>query len=534
MAIVETKINRWDGGMVNDPRNPRENTCRVVTNFDVTSSPYKMTPYRQSENGHTSQTNHRIQNFAIARRSGNLNYLWGLGTASSVSNLATIYFKNLNDANDLAGQTWNGGANNNAQSVGSATDFNFFVFYKKTGLIYGARDGTNIWAFDPTSVALFQDSHFALTYTTIAQGVVHSRDDILYVPYDNKIAMNNNGSWTAEALILPSNLFITSIAEFGDYLAIAAAPLANTDNPSTINPATANSSVENSKVFLWDRRSDTVTLRETVDWGEGTLKVLEEVNGYLVGISISRGIHRFKDKISFRYYANAPGSQLPVKAFQFEEFVASAIGAGGTSQVSTLPIAKQKINNRLYFMMFTSIDNDSTIPTRREGVWSVGVIPGIGFNIVHERTPNNDTFLVSPTLHSFFFVGDYLFISYTSNATIAMTKTDDQSVFATSIYESKRFNTGDSSQYKDLLEATVATEYMPTAGQVVLKYRTDQNTAYTTIFTNTTDNSISRSAITGLPKEYKEIQFRIESTGGAEITALIFKESLKGRKYNTA
>ena len=68
---------------------------------------------------------------------------------------------------------------------------------------------------------------------------------------------------------------------------------------------------------------------------------------------------------------------------------------------------------------------------------------------------------------------------------------------------------------------------------MVLQYATDEDIttgSFTTIFTNTTDNSISQSNVDSLPKEYKEIQFRIESTGNAEITGLTFKEEVTGKR----
>ena len=69
---------------------------------------------------------------------------------------------------------------------------------------------------------------------------------------------------------------------------------------------------------------------------------------------------------------------------------------------------------------------------------------------------------------------------------------------------------------------------MASGATLVLKYRKDEETSWTQIYSDGTDNSISHSAINiessgdNLP-EYKEIQFRIESTGGAEITGLKFK-----------
>jgi len=82
------------------------------------------------------------------------------------------------------------------------------------------------------------------------------------------------------------------------------------------------------------------------------------------------------------------------------------------------------------------------------------------------------------------------------------------------------------------------TEALPTNGQIVLKYRKDKDLvdgAWTTIFTEATDDSIEFDAINisgaTLP-EYKEIQFRIESTGGAVITGLKWKaEIIDKQKY---
>ena len=68
--FFETKINKWDGGIVNDPRDPQENVCRVVSNFDILTNPYKMIPYRDSEDGDSGASTSKKQNFCIALRAG--------------------------------------------------------------------------------------------------------------------------------------------------------------------------------------------------------------------------------------------------------------------------------------------------------------------------------------------------------------------------------------------------------------------------------------------------------------------------------
>ena len=182
----------------------------------------------------------------------------------------------------------------NNQSTNTFSWFELFVFYKKTGLIYGGRGtsataGSAIWAYDPTGAATFAESALTVSFTSLAQGLVHSKDDILYIPYDNKIAKNDNGSWTAVALTLPSHLKITSIAEYGNYLAIACAPL---------------SGVGESIVYLWNRDETTTVLSQSIPWGEGNLTILEEIEGYLIGVSyVGTSSLNFEQKAVFKYYA---------------------------------------------------------------------------------------------------------------------------------------------------------------------------------------------------------------------------------------
>jgi len=130
-------------------------------------------------------------------------------------------------------------------------------------------------------------------------------------------------------------------------------------------------------------------------------------------------------------------------------------------------------------------------------------------------------------INSFGAAGDYFFVNHSADGSIS--KTDDSNNFTeTSIYDTQIFNNGDSSETKKLIGATVFTAPLPTAGSVILAYRIDEEASYTTIFTYNTDNGISHSAINiesngnNLP-QWKEIQFRISSTGGAEITGIKFK-----------
>lgn len=507
--LVETIIDRFDGGISNDPRDPRENVCQMVGNFDINTNPRKMTPYISSESGDSSASTSKKRNFTIALRTGTTHSLYALGVQSA-NTRAEILYKNLTISgatDDLNDFTW-ANTGNHQSSTGTSTAFDLFVYYRKTGRIYGARDGTHIWSYDPSGSVAFNDTEFALTYTNIAQGLVHSLDDILYIPYDNKIARNDNGSWTDAALTLPVFYRITAIAEFGRFLAIAAKNIAG---------------VGNSRVLLWDRQSTTNFLYESIDFGEGQLELIEELDGLLIGISTKiapsgTNLALNNNRIIFRSYSPAGITKI------------LEINSGANAPSLALIGGRQKRDNRIHFLLSITING-----AVRGGVWSFGRGLSGNFNLVQERTYSNDLGASGIDLYNFIYAGDFLFISYVSGGAFAMSKTNDDTsdYSAKSIWESRKFNTGGSSFKKDLKGISIMHEPLDSDGQIVVQYKKDEETSYTTILTNSTDNSISKSAINiessgaALPKDYKEISFRIESTGGAEITGLSFMEDIK-------
>jgi hypothetical protein len=81
--------------------------------------------------------------------------------------------------------------------------------------------------------------------------------------------------------------------------------------------------------------------------------------------------------------------------------------------------------------------------------------------------------------------------------------------------------------HKQLMSVAVTYESLDADEQVVLKYKVDDG-SYVTVFTEATDGVI----VTEMPKatdEFtagREYQFRIESTGGAEITGLYYTYEL--------
>lgn len=488
--IVPFSMRDFSGGNSTIVRSVSSSYAQNVTNFDIYSDPHRLGPVNDLEDGDSGASTSQKKAFCVAYWTPTTAWrLFGLGVVSG-SAKAEILMKTINTggSTDLDDNAWETPANN--ASASGTTSFNLFVYYKKTGKIYGAKAGTTIWAFTPDGSTAFGDTERSLAYTNIAQGLV--KNNILWVPYDNKIAKNNNGTWTDVALTLPDDCYITSICEWGDFLAIAAAPL---------NPAGS------SRVYIWDMDSTLTAMPQTVDWGTGVLKVLDNVSGVLVGVTLDTGSQKLEDKVVFRYLS---GSQANI----FRKLSA-------TANTCTLPISKQVVNGRLYFLLSGTFNG-----TARSGLWSIGKTDVGNYAISQERTVDNSGTTTNIVLFGFHIVGDYTFISYTDNSTYKLNKTNDQASYtSTALYESIKLDMGDPDATKKLLGVTVMTEPLPAAGSYTLKYRKDEETSWTTIFTHDTNDSISHDAVniesTGVTlPEFKEIQFRIESTGGAAIIGL--------------
>ena len=492
--------------MANDIRTDDITKFAASKNFDALSFPSRLVPYRSYEAG----------NDTVARKMGNFLYasgkLFGLGEQTSPLRPQIFYKDTFTDG------TWSTTANNVVLTTPPSFLYDTFVQYK--GFIFGFILNTSIWKYDITGAAAMvtADGTVGSTITSTANGVVHSKDDILYMAFNNVIVSKNGagGAWNVAALTLPTKYTITSLCEYGNYLAIACK---DTDVLS-----------QSSRVFLWDRDSSVATLAESIDWGLGTLQVLEELEGRLIGISLIKretsGGLVFNSILSFKYYAGAQG------AIEFARIDGSRDAS--ISPLSSLGVQKQKANNRIYFAVVLTMNEGSG---SKEGVWSVGRSgQDRPYAITVEHQSSDGT--VPTAIDGFFLAGSYVFIAYSNTGSLSgnISKSNDAATFSNnSQYESLIFDGGDPSQTKKLIGVTVMTAPMPAAGSVALGYAIDSTigttTTFTNIFTNTTDNDISHSAINiessgaTLP-EFKEVQFQIISTGGAVVTGLSFEYEL--------
>lgn len=490
--IITTIQNRFDGGMVNSLLGARENECATMLHFDATTDPHILRPLKSTTSNITGQVG--VGQLLV----GADGLFYGLGTISSNG---TIYKKATyaGDWAELGSGTSRSGA---GVEYSLFVEYRNYFFYWKAGFL-GKYDRVGVASSDPTFVTL--------SWSTVrTNGIIHPKDDILYIPYDNKIGKLNTaagatpvtGDWTAAALTLPVNLVITAIAPYGNYLAIACAPLNGSPTQGSI-------------IYLWDRDSSLATLSENINWGNNIIRVLNNLNGVLIGISDmgTTSESLYESKLQIKGWNGG---------FVFEKEFISKSETSASASVTIYPRVNFIYDNKMYF----SADVQSAEP-RKRGLWTIKQ-NRFGAHIVSvERvgtTSNSDTVAVLAAA----IIGDRMLTVYTSAGTIDITTSTASAAYGTSTCVTRIFNDGDSSSIKKLIGITVmSTPLISTAG-IDVYYRKDEETAWTLIFSHTVDNSISYSAINiessgaTLP-QFKEIQFQIKASGGAEITGWKFK-----------
>lgn len=490
---VELKINNFSGGVSDDPRASSASQFIIAKHFDIFSNPNRLTPYRSFEtdtndgSSSTGMKQYFLKDFLYASASPKL---YALGQNSS--GYTQIFYKE-----DATTGNWITPGSSQGNGI---VQNGCLVEYKD--YIWGFQGTTQVfkWGTLSGTPSITNTAGTVGTISSVAQGVI-AKDDNLYLPYNNKLARVTSGGTVNDAVLtLPTNLKITSICNFGNYLAIGCAPVASYNGSS--------------KVFLWNLTSDDV--QESIDWGEGDLRVLENIEGMLVGITD-------------RYLNNTAGAGRGSMIIQGytggypqvlkEVFTTALTGI-------TMPISKAVKNNRVFFAakIFTS-DTDYN-----EGIWSFGrknanYPYALSLDYIDENVSTSG-------IQTFGSAANYFFIAHSADGSVD--KINDSAVYTfSSIYETQIFNFGDIDTDKRLDAVKVSFRKMASGESITVKYKVDGATSWTTIGTFDTDDALShtflREETAGVDfKSGREFRFQITSTGGAEITGF----SAKATFYN--
>jgi hypothetical protein len=338
------------------------------------------------------------------------------------------------------------------------------------------------------------------SYWTNEMGVkpfVHPADDILYIARQRYLAKVNNTTFTdITSVVIPSTQFITSLTDYDSDIAIATAPMFEGGK---------------SRVFIWNRDTSTSTFRSNIDWGEGSLLILENIGGTLIGVSTSEASYSPQTS-----YTTTKTKKITIRVLSGGQAV--VIKELTVPSTFTLKNFKARSSDRFYF----GGDNGDALYVVRKN--ADGTI-----TVSKDRFVNNGS--AYTTLRGIAIYGDYLFTMfdtagqsgnvYRTKVTSSYTNT---SIWETNINPSMALD--DRVKLKSLKTVSVSTSPMPANGQITVKYSVDGG-AYENILTETTDSKITTptgSDANGAPfKDGIEYQFKVESTGGAEVTELRYE-----------
>jgi len=494
MKQVEIKLNNFSGGVSDDPRQKTDTGFIISKHFDIFSNPNRLTPYRSLEaDTHdgvtaTGMKQYFVRDFLYASASAKL---FGLGqTAGGLTKIVQKADATMGNWTLPASSEGNGAVKNGC-----------FVEYKDS--LFGFQGTNQIWKYSLLSgtptISNSASSTGANTITSVAQGLIFN--DYLYLPYNNRIWRATDATTFSDGyLVLPTNFKITSLTQFGKYIAIAVAPI------STFNGV--------SKVLLWDGTS--TEIQESIDWGEGELRVLETIEGMLVGVTD-------------RYLNNAVGAGRGSMIIQ--------VYSGGIPQVikevftkkltaKTMPLSKAVKNNRLFFAAKIMTNDAGT--EYDEGIWSFGR-KNVNYPFALTLDVIDESINTSG-IQAFGTAGNFFFIAHSADGSID--KTDDTAAYTySSILESQIIDFGDVDSDKRIEILKVSFRKLVSGETVTLKYKVDDATSWTTIGSVSTVGEISRS-FTGIEAtdvnfaSGREYKFQVVSTGGAEITSLTLRATI--------
>lgn len=498
----------------------------VAKHFDVLSNPRKLQPKR-GMTGHTADTG--IGNLIVANNGAM--YGSGLtvgGSPATNGKLWKLAGYGVGDAFEALSTN---------QLSGATAEPDFLVDWPDAGNIRTIQwaSANLLVCSDPAGgSAAATDS---LTFSSIGQGFVHPKDKYLYFPYRTSttpyiglLAPNATpfGSKNYTAFTLPLQYRAYCLTNYGNFLAI---PLTG---------VTATSLVNSSMLALWDRDTTNTQFSETYHWGQGVLKVLNNIGGVLIGVSelgsasLQAGTAQDYNAIQIKVW---DGGVEPTLVKEIKAVALS--GASGQPSVTLNARVNFVQNNRLYFSAIVN-PNDGIQPSRI-GLYSVGRNKTTGewtVNLEHMATTGG----TETTILAAAIVGDYVEMVYNAAGTLAKSINGNASSTtygSTSIFESG-INPGmeplDRVMLKSLYNISVHFEPLPSGATVALKYRVDSKGAdsdWVTVATASADDSVAIEMPQTSSTQYKDgrnYEFRLESFGGAVITGLTYRYDVKQSK----
>jgi hypothetical protein len=389
--MTKVILNNFSGGVAEDNHEARTNTLAMSRNIDIKSFKNKIVPYPQTntQTQDASATGTYSNGAVVTTLSNGIQRLAFLGKTSSSG---PVFY---GQSDTTIGGTVLGYTNGNTATTGYSVARGTLVSYKYKLICmgYGVTDA-KMYSYDGVTttfatVGTISDFPTNISTPNIPKPFRHPADDILYCGVGRTMGVNNNGSFTTWANI-PTDMWITSLCEYGSYLAIACSPR----NPGG-----------RSRVYLWDRDTSKTTFAEIIDWGEGELKVLENIDGVLVGISMTNYAFAIKSQMKLSVYQGGV-SATPVKTLTATDFELLP----GITYSNNLYLDKAKKGNELYFYATFQLPSGYV----NSQLWVAGKNRDGEWYLNPDRYINNTNLITA--FNGFDFIGDYVWVGFNSGS----------------------------------------------------------------------------------------------------------------------
>lgn len=490
------KIDNFFGGISDDIRQQLLQNFAITQHFDIWTNPKRLTPYRLMEPDENTA-------FLISMFVYGLRTLFGVGRKGSSDTTVKLYQKTLGSTISSSWAACTNGEDSETNPGGNTAALMYHNY------VYGGKR-TGIWAWGSYGGSPTFTSAARAVSSVEANGIVTS-DDLLLMPTLDTIQVKNGaGSGPTDAwsdgLSAGVGRFFGDLCELGDLVACAAYPSGNYDG------------AYGSKVMLWDKVNDDP--QQVIDWGEGYLYILENLGGTLVGVSqVSRADEGgIRDKIVVRTWS---GGSKAETIFELED-------DGATLRLQP-NYTKIKDSSQFSFGIKITINGVTYFQMATVGRKSVKY--PLSFTL--GRLVDNTTAITQ--MDGAVRVGNTYYIAHNGDGSV--NRTDDAANFTTATYISQKLN-GESKvqdsarRNKVLVMAGVVCPPLPTGATISLYYRTDSNSSWVLIRTYSTTNGMGFEAgAADGPADfinYKEAQFKAESTGGAEIEMIVWAWKFAG------
>ena len=486
MPIYKVTLNKFYGGVADDIISANASEYANAVGLDDLMQIGRLSPYRS----YTA----RISGAFNIRRivMGSDSTVYALGTVASGSTSSTTVFTKeftagINNASWTESISGNGAA---AQSSKAFTEHG----------VDGIRKYLYMWdANGAIDRYLMHDSLFEDGWQNPSGANANNAGPIfahsngtIYFAYGNNVAGWDGTTFTVVAIDIPPGFQIMDLTEWNSYLIIAAAW--GQSITSSIDPT-------KSRTFFWDTvNPSTYQFAKLIP--EGIVYACQNIGGELVAITLQGGGTLSQDGRMSAYVYD--GAQFNLK---------KKLVAREANNVASFAYRGQHIgvkNNQLYFI--AQLGND-------QGIWRFGKNNGV-YCLKRDRSMGNTTASEGwepiSSNSAIDFIGDYLCATSDLSTTFCTINSNTYSSFG--FYETPVFGSGKQYETKDLLSVAIVTRGLPASSSVLVRYRTDGNTSWTDIGTHS--SGVFSEFADELPKGWNLIQFRLETTGNAEITEL--------------